>query len=119
MRRGTPLTTCCILNSHSLLDPPFIACWNLIPVERSGALGHLNTFKTVQQTRKSQRRRYLCVDRCFMQEVSFELDCEKKIECLNEWEVERILGGSIEERINRRDGNQCCLREEQQNRVEC
>ena len=43
----------------------------------------------------------------------------KKIECLNEWEVERILGGSIEERINRRDGNQCCLRDEQQNRVEC
>jgi len=43
----------------------------------------------------------------------------KKIECLNEWEVERILGGSIEERINRRDGNQCCLREEQQNHVEC
>lgn len=54
-----------------------------------------------------------------MQEVSFELNCEKKIECLNEWEVERILGGSIEERINRRDGNQCCLREEQQNHVEC
>lgn len=32
---------------------------------------------------------------------------------------ECILGGSIEERINRRDGNQCCLREEQQNCVKC
>lgn len=30
---------------------------------------------------------------------------------------ECILGG-IEERINR-DGNQCCLREEQQNRIKC
>lgn len=78
MRRGTPLTTCCILNSQSLLEPSFHCLLELNPCRETSALGHLNTVKTGQQTRKPQGRRYLCVDRCFMQEVSFELDCEKK-----------------------------------------